>query len=73
MNATLVYSTKWFPKSRTLCSWEPQKDSFSKLMRDIFADVSAKTNLRIERNKYFYKPSNDYKEYMIRFRGIKKH
>jgi hypothetical protein len=72
MNATLVYSTKWFPKSRTLTSWEPQKDSFSNLLRDIFADSFAKTNLRIERNKYFYKPSNDYKEYMIRFKGIRR-
>lgn len=72
MNATLVYSTKWFPKSRTLVSWEPQKDSFSKLMRDIFADVSLKKRLKIERNKYFYKPSEDYREYLIRFKGIRK-
>lgn len=72
MNATLVYSTKWFPKSRTLCSWEPQKDSFSKLMRDIFADVSLKKRLKIERNKYFYKPSEEYGEYLIRFKGIRK-
>ena len=72
MNATLVYSTKWFPKSHTLCSWEPQKDSFSKLMRDIFADVSLKKRLKIERNKYFYKPSEDYREYLIRFKGIRK-
>ena len=72
MNATLVYSTKWYPKSNTLSVWEPKEDSFTKLMKSIFADVSAKTNLKIEGNKYFYKPSNDYKEYMIRFRGIKK-
>jgi hypothetical protein len=72
MNATLVYSTKWFPKSRTLVSWEPKQDSFSKLMSSIFADVSAKTNLRVDGNKYFYKPSNDYKEYLIRFKGIRK-
>ena len=72
MNATLVYSTKWFPKSRTLTSWEPQQDSISKLMRDIFADSLAKTNLKVEGNRYFYKPSNDYKEYMIRFKGIRR-
>jgi hypothetical protein len=72
MNATLVYSSKWFPKSRTLCSWEPQQDSFSNLLRDIFADVSLKKRLKIERNKYFYKPSEDYREYLIRFKGIRK-
>lgn len=72
MSATLVYSSKWFPKSNTLLVWEPKEDRFTKLMRDIFAQSSLNKRLKIERNKYFYQPSNDYKEYLVRFKGIRK-
>jgi hypothetical protein len=69
MNATLVYSSKWFPKSQTLVSWEP--DNCDNLMRSIFGNV-CKNRLKIERNKYFYKPSEDYTQYLVRFKGIRK-
>ena len=70
MQATLVYSTKWFPKSQTISDWEPQ-DNCETLMRAIFGNV-CKNRLKIERNKYFYKPSEDYTQYLIRFKGIRK-
>lgn len=70
--ATLVYSSKWFPKSRTLSVWEPVNDSCERLMREIFANVSLNKRLKVERNKYFYQPSDDYKQYLVRFRGIRK-
>jgi hypothetical protein len=69
MNATLVYSSKWFPKSQTLSVWEPEP--CETLMRSIFGNV-CKNRLKVEKNKYFYKPSKDYTEYLIRFKGIKK-
>ena len=69
MNATLVYSSKWFPKSQTLSVWEP--DNCDTLMRSIFGNA-CKNRLKVDRNKYFYQPSEDYKQYFVRFKGIRK-
>jgi len=69
MQAQLRYSTRWFPKSKTMVVWEP--DNCETLMRAIFGNV-CKKRLKIERNKYFYKPSEDYTQYLVRFKGIRK-
>lgn len=70
--ATLVYSTKWFPKSRTLSVWEPASDSCERLMRDIFANFCLNKRLKIDRNRYFYQPSDDYKQYVVKIRNTRK-
>lgn len=72
MSATLVYSSKHFPKSRTLTVWESTDDSFTKLMRGIFAHNGLNNRLKIEKNKYFYQPTNEYKQYVVRFKGVRK-
>lgn len=69
MQAKLVYSTKWFPKSQTISVWEP--DSSEKLLRCIFGNLRLK-NLQISNNRYYYKPSDEYKSVMIRFKGVRK-
>jgi len=69
MNATLIYSSRWFPKSETLCSWEPEP--CDTLMKSIFGNL-CKNRLKVENNRYFYKPSQDYVQYLTRFKGIRK-
>lgn len=69
MNATLVYSSKWFPKSPTLQVWEatPSDTLFDRIMSD-----KAKVQVVITRNMYAYIPSQEYKETVVRLKGIKK-
>jgi hypothetical protein len=69
MQAQLRYSTRWFPKSQTMVVWEP--DTATRLLSSIFAEKASK-HLTITRNKYFYTPSDEYKSFMIRFRGVRK-
>jgi len=70
MATTLVYSTRRYPKSNTLSVWEP--DSATKLISRIFAEKFSSKRLIVSRNKYFYQPSEDYKQYLVRFKGIRK-
>jgi hypothetical protein len=49
--------------------WEP--DTATRLLSSIFAEKASK-HLTITRNKYFYTPSDEYKSFMIRFRGVRK-
>jgi hypothetical protein len=68
MAATLVYSSKWFPKSTTLQVWEANPADI--LMNRIMAE-KCKTHLVVTRNMYAYIPSQEYKETIVRLKGIK--
>jgi len=70
MNATLVYSAK--PGSRYIQSWEPTgaQKLFNSIIRAKFYEGSVRVNFK--HNRYNYQPTDDYKNYVIRFRGINK-
>jgi hypothetical protein len=66
--ATLVYSAR--PGSKFIQSWEPTgaQKLFNDIIRAKFYQSSVRVNFRY--NRYNYQPTDDYKNYVIRFRGI---
>jgi hypothetical protein len=69
MQAQLRYSTRWFPKSKTMVVWEPE--STERLLHRIFGNVMLR-NVRFVNNRYFYTPSDEYKSLVVRFKGVRK-
>lgn len=68
--ATLVYSAK--PGSKFIQSWEPTgvQKLFNAIIKEKFYEKSIRVNFK--HNRYNYQPTDDYKNYVIRFRGITK-
>jgi hypothetical protein len=68
MNATLVYSCK---PTRAAYEPSPATKLFHAILREKYSkSKSIRVNFR--NNKYHYSPTDDYKNYVIRFRGVKK-
>lgn len=67
--ATLVYSSKLYPKSSTMQVWEcnPVDRLFSRIVAE-----KCKTHLVVTRNMYAYIPSQEYKQVVMRLKGVKK-
>jgi hypothetical protein len=70
-NATLVYSSKWYDRSHIL-SYEgsPATRLFNAILYEKFKSNSRRITFR--HNRYTYTPTNEYKNYVIRFRGVTK-
>jgi hypothetical protein len=71
MNATLVYSSKWYDRSHILSSeGSPAQRLFNAIIYEKFRENSIRVNFK--HNRYHYQPTDDYKNYVIRFRGVTK-
>lgn len=68
--ALLVWSSKDYTRDEILSSSDNVSNPANKLMNSIFNYRSDR--LVITRNKYFYNPSDEYKERLVRYRGIRK-
>ena len=68
-NATLVWSSRDHDRSNILTLTDGVSDASNKLMESIFKGRT--TRLTITRNKYYYAPSEEYKKFVIRFKGVK--
>jgi hypothetical protein len=68
-NATLVWSSRDHDRSNILTFTDGVSDTSNKLMESIFKGRT--TRLTITKNKYFYAPSEDYKQHVVRFKRIK--
>lgn len=68
--ATLVYSCK--PGMRNVLSYEGT--SVSKLFNSILREKYRANSPRVtfKNNRYCYFPTDDYKNYVLKFRGIRK-
>ena len=69
-NGILVWSSKDYTRDEILSSSDNVSNPANKLMNTIFNYRSDR--LVITRNKYFYNPSDEYKERLVRYRGIRK-
>lgn len=67
---TLVWSSRDWTRDEILSSSDNVSNPANKLMNSIFNYRSDR--LVITRNKYFYNPSDEYKERLVRYRGIRK-
>ena len=69
MPATLVYRSCWSPIRPLVYTDDSIDHAANKLIDTIFRN---KTNrLVVKNNKYYYCPSDSYKEYVVRMRKIK--
>jgi len=68
-NATLVYSSRQHTRNHINSYSDDITCNVGKLMDSVFRRRSSR--LTITGNKYFYAPSEEYKQYVIRFRKIK--
>lgn len=69
-NAEFVYTT--VGKSRKhILSWEgsPETKLFNSILRTKFTDRSVR--LKVSNRGYSYQPTDEYKSYFIRMKGIK--
>lgn len=67
-NATLIWSSMDHERSNILVL--DHTDHATRLFHKIFSE-SEKKRLVITKNKYFYAPSNEYKEFVTRIKNIK--
>lgn len=69
MNATLVYSSKNYTRKSIVSS---EGSSVTKLFNGILHEIYFEKTPRVKfvKNKYTYQPTDDYKHYVIRFKGI---
>jgi hypothetical protein len=68
-NATLVWKASDYPRQNILVL---DFTNATRLMYSIFRENSGSKRLVITRNKYFYNPSDEYKKYVVRFKGVMK-
>lgn len=69
MPATLVYRSRWSPIRPLVYTDDSRDDAANRLIDTIFR---IKTNrLTIENNKYYYRPSDEYKKFVVRMKKIK--
>jgi hypothetical protein len=68
-NATLVWRSADHPRHH-IQVLENFSDNANKLMDAIFKAEMSK-RIVITKNRYYYNPTDEYKSYMIRFKGIK--
>jgi hypothetical protein len=69
MNATLVYSSKNYTRKSIVSSeGSPVTKLFNSILREIYYDKTPR--VKFVKNKYTYQPTDDYKHYVIRFKGI---
>ncbi len=68
-NATMIWSSMDHERTNILVL--DNTSSATRFFHKAFADSQSK-RLTISNNKYFYAPSEEYKSFAIRFKGIKK-
>lgn len=68
-NATLVWSSKQHSRNHILVWDNSSYYNASKLINDIF-HVGRTCRLTIKNGRYFYQPTDDYKNYVTRIRKI---
>ena len=66
-NATLVYSCKPYR-----AAYEPNSVTklFNTILKEKFSGLKS-TRITMKNNKYIYHPTDEYKSYVVRFRGVK--
>jgi hypothetical protein len=67
--ATLIWSSMDHDRSNILTL--DNTNSATRFFHKAFADSQSK-RLTINNNRYFYAPSDEYRSFAIRFKGIKK-
>jgi len=71
MSATLVYRSEWSPIKPLVYSDDCENEAVNRLIDSIFR-IKVRTNrLILDNNKMYYKPSEDYKKYVVRIRKIR--
>jgi hypothetical protein len=70
MSATLVYRSEWSKITPLVYSDDSNNDAVNRLIDSIFR--AKRTNrLVLDNNKMYYKPSNQYKRFVVRMRKIR--
>jgi hypothetical protein len=70
MSATLVYRSEWSKITPLVYSDDSNNDAVNLLIDSIFR--AKRTNrLVLDNNKMYYKPSNQYKRFVVRMRKIR--
>lgn len=70
MSATLVYRSEWSKITPLVYSDDSNNDAVNRLIDNIFR--AKRTNrLVLDNNKMYYKPSNQYKRFVVRMRKIR--
>jgi hypothetical protein len=67
-NATMIWSSMDHERSNILVL--DHTDSATRLFHKIFSETE-KNRLVITKNKYFYAPSNEYKQFVTRIKNVK--
>jgi hypothetical protein len=68
MNATLVYSCKPY---RAAYEPSPATKLFNAILKEKFVRLKS-TRITMKNNNYVYHPTDEYKSYLVRFRGLNK-
>ena len=70
MSATLVYRSEWSKITPLVYSDDSNNDAVNRFIDTIFR--AKRTNrLVLDNNKMYYKPSNQYKRFVVRMRKIR--
>ena len=71
MATTLVYSTRWYKNRSTIERYSDDYNSLasSKLIETIFKKRS--TRFIVKEGRYVYQPSDEYKNFVVRFKKIR--
>lgn len=67
---TLVYRSEWSKISPLIYSDDSNNDAANRLIDSIFR-AKRTTRLVLDNNKMYYKPSNQYKKFVVRMRRIR--
>ena len=71
MPATLVYRSRWCSIKPLVYSDDSHNPAVNTFMDRLFKFKLHTKRLTITGNKYFYKPSDEYKEIVVRLKKIK--
>ena len=69
MNATLIWSSMDHERTNILVL--DHTDSATRFFHQAFSRSESK-RLTITKNKYYYAPSEEYRNFVVRFKGVKK-
>lgn len=69
--STLIWSSKDYSRDHIMVS--ETNNNVNKLMNSIFTYSKHKSErIFVSNNRYYYAPSPEYKEFVFRFKGIRK-
>lgn len=71
MSATLVYRSSWSQVKPLVYTDDSCLDSVNKFVDSVFKKKMRTNRLVNDGQKMYYKPSEEYKQYVVRFRRTK--